>query len=64
MAVASMDNPNNAQEAMPEDVRAALAAAGAWRDLDPEEIKRYIYEGRQRGSRPASRTTNASSDPQ
>jgi hypothetical protein len=39
------------------DPRTALdginAAAGSWYDLDPEEVKAFIYRGREEGTRPA-----------
>jgi hypothetical protein len=39
------------------DPRTALdginAAAGSWKDLDPEEVKAFIYRGREEGTRPA-----------
>jgi hypothetical protein len=35
--------------------RALLDVAGAWSDVDPEELKAYIYRGRDEGNRPAER---------
>lgn len=37
----------------PERARAGMrVAAGAWSDLDAEELKAYIYRGREEGTRP------------
>lgn len=37
----------------PERARAGMrAAAGAWSDVDAEELKAYIYRGREEGTRP------------
>jgi hypothetical protein len=38
-----------------EDIKAALAVAGSWSDVDAESLKRSIYGGRRTGNRPASR---------
>lgn len=36
----------------PQRARAAIEAGiGAWSDVDAEELKRYLYEGREAGSR-------------
>jgi len=35
--------------------RALLDVAGTWSDVDPEELKGYIYRGRDEGTRPADR---------
>ena len=43
------------EEPTREDLETALKAAGAWRDIDAAALKRYIYEGRERGTRPAGR---------
>ena len=41
------------------DPEAALegieAAAGSWKDIDPEEFKAFIYRAREEGSRPLDR---------
>ena len=34
---------------------AMRAAAGTWPDLDAEEMKEYIYRGREEGTRPPDR---------
>jgi len=40
----------------PEKARAGMrAAAGAWKDIDAEALKEYIYRAREEGSRPPQR---------
>lgn len=41
----------------PERAReSTLAAAGAWKDIDAEALKAYIYRGREEGSRSSGRS--------
>jgi hypothetical protein len=46
----------------PEDVEAGLSAVGSWPDVDSEELKRNLREGRQRGSRPMKSPKRKSRD--
>lgn len=36
------------------DKAAFRAAAGSWSDIDGEELKRYLYQAREEGTRPRS----------
>jgi hypothetical protein len=43
------------EEPTQEDRAVALSAVGTWKDIDAEALKRYIHEGRERGTRSVGR---------
>ena len=43
------------EEPTQEDRAVGMSAAGTWKDIDAEALKRYIHEGRERGTRPVGR---------
>lgn len=61
-AVKSGRLPGRPRAPSREDVEAGLSAVGSWPDVDSEELKRYLRDGRQQGSRPLNRPKRTARD--